>query len=757
MKTKLPWFICLFAAGLMILATPETAAAQDQQEEAPPTRVANLDYMQGSVSYQPAGEQDWVDAELNRPLTTGDNLWSDQNSRAEVFIGSTALRMGDSTGISFLNLDDQTAQVQLAQGTLAIDVPHLNPNEAYEIDTPNLAFSIVQPGSYVVTADPNGGTTYVDVYSGQGTVTGQNQNFNVARGQRAVFSGTTSLSENVQPVPQPDAFVRWAQSREMTDEHSISSRYVAPGVTGYEDLDHYGSWHADSEYGNYWVPNDVSSGWVPYHTGHWCWIAPWGWTWVDAQPWGFAPFHYGRWAVINGSWGWVPGPVAVAPVYAPALVGFVGGGGFGVSVSFGSVQGVGWYPLGPRDIYVPAYRASPRYVQEINRCGTRYYNQTEITRVYNNYTVNHITYVNYTYANNPRAITAVNRQTFVSGQRVARGAIRLNQQQIMHPRVVTTASLTPTRSSVVGGMARARRAPRVPVATHRVVTRLKPSPRAQPLGRPRPATNPQLTNAALQRSGYSPQLQMIRARAAASAPARHVAPTAPAKPAAPGRAAPGRTQPNRPAPRPAPGKTTQPTPPAARPAPGRTQPAVPGRPAPTSRPARPIPPARTTPPARAIPPARTAPPRAPAAPPPHPMTRPAIPARPAPRPEENRPALPQPSSRPNTARPEHRFTPPNRPAARPNPNPPVRQPDRPPVAPNRPMPRTQPQPRPAMPPASRPAQPRPQPRQVRPPTRPEPRPAARPRPEPRPQPKHQRPPEKKKPGPGPGGDGTGSI
>src|SRR6185437_966120 len=123
----------LFAAGLMILATPETAAAQDQQEEAPPTSVANLDYMQGSVSYQPAGEQDWVDAELNRPLTTGDNLWSDQNSRAEVFIGSTALRMGDSIGISFLSLDDQTARLELPRGTSATDVAHLNLSEAYDV------------------------------------------------------------------------------------------------------------------------------------------------------------------------------------------------------------------------------------------------------------------------------------------------------------------------------------------------------------------------------------------------------------------------------------------------------------------------------------------------------------------------------------------------------------------------------------------------------------------------------------------------
>ena len=61
--------------------------------------MARLNYMDGSVSFQPGGENDWVEAVLNRPLVTGDNLWADENSRAEVHIGSTALRLGPKTGI----------------------------------------------------------------------------------------------------------------------------------------------------------------------------------------------------------------------------------------------------------------------------------------------------------------------------------------------------------------------------------------------------------------------------------------------------------------------------------------------------------------------------------------------------------------------------------------------------------------------------------------------------------------------------------
>lgn len=723
MKKRLLPLICLVSVGLFILASPGISRAQDQQDQqdqAPPGRVADLDYMQGSVSYEPAGEQNWVDAEQNRPLTTGDSLWSDQNSRAELFIGSTALRLGDSTGISFLNLNDQVAQVQLAEGRLEVHVRYLNSDETYEIDTPNLAFSISRPGEYVIYADPNGGQTSVSVYSGEGSVSGGGQTYDVTPGQDAIFTGTNQLSESVQGLPAREDFDSWARGREMREEHSTSARYVSAGVTGYEDLDDYGSWHSDSDYGSYWVPNDVSSGWVPYHVGHWAWIAPWGWTWVDDEPWGFAPFHYGRWAMINGNWGWVPGPVAVAPVYAPALVGFVGGGGFGVAVSFGSVEGVGWFPLGPRDVYVPAYQADPVYVQRINECDTRYINRTEVTNVYNNYTVNHITYTNYTYANNTRAVTVVNRNTFVNGERVQRGAIRVDQQQIAQPHVVAAAALTPTRVSVVGAAARpVSKAPPVRPAAAHVVTRVKPSPRAEPLGRPRPATNPQLATAALQRSGYSPQLQLVHARAAASAPARAATPTPGARPGtAP---TPARPEPGRPAPRPEPAR-----------------PGTPARPTPT--------PGRTTPPTERPAPARPANPG-----------RPAFPARPE----------------PNRTQPAHPFTPPNRPPER---TAPPREPNRTTPPPNRPITRPEPQPRPAMPsrnePPARPMQPRPAPRpeparpaprpaprpqQARPPER-QPRPAERPQPRPQPQPRQpeRRPPPKKKPG-GPGGDGSGGV
>ena len=146
MRTRSLLFLSMFvlAAGVFFIL-PKPVRAQDDQD--PPTRVARLDYAQGSVSYQPDGEDDWVQANIDRPLTTGDGLWAGQDSRGELHIGSTALRIAPDTGISFLNLDDQAVQVQLAQGVLRVHVRDLNPDESYEIDTPNLAFSIVRPGA----------------------------------------------------------------------------------------------------------------------------------------------------------------------------------------------------------------------------------------------------------------------------------------------------------------------------------------------------------------------------------------------------------------------------------------------------------------------------------------------------------------------------------------------------------------------------------------------------------------------------------
>jgi hypothetical protein len=465
--------IFLFSALLLLagfqFAHPTPALADDD----PPGRVARLNYIQGSISFQPGGETDWVQANPNRPLTTGDSLWSDRNSRGELHIGSFALRVGSETGITFLNLNDRTVQIQLAEGSMNLNVRRLDGGDEFEIDTPNLAFTLDRPGEYRIDVDPNGNGTTITVRSGEGEATGGGSEYHMDSGDRAMFSGTDSLTYDGGQAGRFDEFDSWCHSRDDREERSQSARYVSRDVTGYEDLDDYGEWRNVPDYGYAWFPTHVAFGWAPYRFGHWAWVAPWGWTWVEDEPWGFAPFHYGRWAEVGGGWCWVPGPMVVRPVYAPALVVFVGGPRFGLSLSFGGGGGgVAWFPLGPREVYVPPYRSSDRYVQRVNVTNTTV-NVVNITNVYNNVNVNNVTYV---HQHNSEAVTAVSHDTFVNARPVAASNVRVNAQQMQAAEVQRNFAVAPVQRSIVGAGANATAKPPVEVMQRQVVAKETPAP-----------------------------------------------------------------------------------------------------------------------------------------------------------------------------------------------------------------------------------------------------------------------------------------
>jgi hypothetical protein len=334
--------VALFAA--FFAGTIAYAQAPQPEPDDPPVRVGRMSFANGEVSYAPAGSDEWVQAQVNRPIVTGDQLWADTNSRAELSVDNSSWWLGEQTSVTVSNLDDRIAQFQLQQGTLEFRVRRLPDGNIVEVDTPNLAFTVSRPGQYRVVVDPQDGATTVSVRSGGADVYGEGASYAVASGQSYRFYGTDLRDSELASLPPPDAFDRFVAERDRRYERNVSVRYVSPEVVGYEDLDTYGTWSAQPTYGNVWFPRTVRSGWAPYREGHWAWIDPWGWTWVDDEPWGFAPFHYGRWAYFDRGWGWVPGPRTIRPVYAPALVAFVGGSGFSISVSSGPA--IGWFPLG---------------------------------------------------------------------------------------------------------------------------------------------------------------------------------------------------------------------------------------------------------------------------------------------------------------------------------------------------------------------------------------------------------------------------
>jgi hypothetical protein len=479
---------------ILLIAASALLAAQTD----PSGRVGRLNYINGPVSFQPAGLTDWVDADVNRPLTTGDQVWVGDGGRVEIHVGSTALRLDASTAFQFLNLDDQTIQIQLSQGTLTVRVRNLAQYENLEIDTPSLAFTVLRPGEYRIGADPDSETTTVTVRAGDGEVTGGGQAFPVHASQQAIVVGGDQITYNLVSAPGADGWDQWNASRDRREDESPSARYVSREVDGYEDLDQYGSWASVPGYGQVWMPAAVARDWAPYHDGHWAWIAPWGWTWVDDAPWGFAPYHYGRWASFGGRWGWVPGPYGVTPLYAPALVGWIGGGrggsGFSLSFSFGSAAAVAWFPLGPGEPYFPAYNVSSGYFGRVNNTNT-VINNTTINNYYSNSrnpddaAFNNIRYAN---RNMPNAVTAVPQDKFANGRRVAESARVVSGAQLGSARYAAAPEIAPQHVSVLGPRAgEASRAPRPPanVLSRPVVARTAPPPASVPFERQQAGLN----------------------------------------------------------------------------------------------------------------------------------------------------------------------------------------------------------------------------------------------------------------------------
>ena len=463
-------------ASVFCLTVSGLAAAE------PPSRAARLGYITGTVSFSPAGQPDWVRAAVNRPLTTGDRLWTGPGSRAELQIGGAAIRMGPSTSMTLLNLDDRITQVELAQGTLKLRVRSLGPRQSLEVATPNLAFTARRAGEYRIEVDPNDDMTAVSVNSGLAEVYGDGASYTVDPKRAYRFYGTDLSDYETITAQRDDELDRWSRERDRRGDSSVSARYVSTEVVGYEDLDADGTWRVDATYGNVWTPRRVATGWTPYRDGHWSWVDPWGWTWVDDAPWGYAVSHYGRWANIGGTWAWVPGPRRERAVYAPALVAFVGGNNFRVSVSVGGAMAaaVGWFPLAPREVYQPSYPVSRGYFDNINRSNA-VIAPTTITNIYNTTIVNNTTNVtNVVYANQriTGAVVAVPTQAFVQSQPVAKATVKVGQEAAINAPVVRVASVAPVQQSLQGGASQAAAKP--PLRERAVVARTAPPPAPLP-------------------------------------------------------------------------------------------------------------------------------------------------------------------------------------------------------------------------------------------------------------------------------------
>jgi hypothetical protein len=457
------WCTRLLLATVAGLLLPCSAALAD-----PSARVARISFIGGAVSFRPGSLDEWSAATLNYPLTAGDHVWTDRGARTELQLGSTDVRIAPLTEFSVLNLDDHTAQLRVTQGALLVRVRSLGDRDVMEIDTPNGAVSVLRAGLYRVDVNEAGDASTVTVREGEADVAAGSSAFPLRRDQSAMLAGLDAPQSDVRAAVRIDEFEDWSLTRDRRAASVQAARYVSPETIGYADLDANGTWQVVADYGPVWMPR-VRAEWAPYRFGHWAWVEPWGWTWIDDAPWGFAPFHYGRWAYLPArGWAWVPGTLVARPVYAPALVAFVGGANWSASVRLGSGP-VGWFPLGPREVYVPAYRVTPEYVQRVNVAHVTNINVTNIS-------VTNVTYANQTV---PGAITAVSRETFVQARPVATAAVAIPREQAQAAAIVGMAAIAPQRGSIAGP-AQTTAIPPAAAVSRQVVVRTAPPPSPTP-------------------------------------------------------------------------------------------------------------------------------------------------------------------------------------------------------------------------------------------------------------------------------------
>jgi len=422
-----------------------TAQAQND----PPGRVGRLAFIDGSVSFHDGQETGWSPAVVNTPLTSGDAVWTEPNARSELSVAGTRIRLDSSTQLDMLVIDDSQTDLQIDRGRIDIKTFTLDTRTPFQVVTPRGTITLQQQGDYYVEAGSTEDATRLGVRSGAAQIQSLNgQVLAVRPGEVGEISGDVGTPQlrtvtSAPPLPAP----YWA-ARDRQVSYDLPAQYLSAGVTGYEDLNAYGSWSNDSQYGNVWSPRSVPAGWQPYRTGHWSDVRPWGWTWIDDQPWGYAPYHYGRWANSGNRWVWVPPQRDNQPVYAPALVAFIGGIELAVTLGNQSNAPVGWFPLGPRETYVPPYTTDRAYYDRLNRSAQ--VQQTELDDRWQRAQRREPAAVGAGNARvNQRFATVVPADTFVRSQPVARAALTVAPAKLAAaPVALVSAPPAPTASLV---------------------------------------------------------------------------------------------------------------------------------------------------------------------------------------------------------------------------------------------------------------------------------------------------------------------
>ena len=195
--------------------------------------MARINFVEGTVSvFTPSAgassssPQAWTTADLNRPLTRGDRVFADRGARAELHVGSTALRLdslNSTSRLSVQRLDDSALLLRLDEGSLILRVRAVFGGQRLEVSTPNLRFAVTQPGHYRLDVNLATDTTRLVAQSGGGALYGDRSTpLAISAQQQGSFSGA-ALTPAAPGAALQDSFDAWANTRDRQDDQSVTA------------------------------------------------------------------------------------------------------------------------------------------------------------------------------------------------------------------------------------------------------------------------------------------------------------------------------------------------------------------------------------------------------------------------------------------------------------------------------------------------------------------------------------------------------
>lgn len=320
---KFRWAFFFLLPFLLISAGNALAGAVMVDDYTPEVtaRVARISFIRGDVQIKRADSDDWERADINLPIVEGDEIATDANARLEIqFNSENYLRLAENAYLKITTLRDEGIAVSLPNGSLSLRVLNFEKERAYfEIDAPKITVSVEKAGMYRVDAgDSRSSEVRVSVTdSGQAHVYSETSGFTLRNNRSATIQIDGDYAgewQNADASRYTDEFDDWASERDAVIAKRLRDadydKYYDRDIYGAEELNEYGDWVYTRNYGYVWKPyrTSVSSydNWSPYRYGQWRWVAPYGWTWVNDEPWGWATYHHGRWVWDNGYWYWSP-------------------------------------------------------------------------------------------------------------------------------------------------------------------------------------------------------------------------------------------------------------------------------------------------------------------------------------------------------------------------------------------------------------------------------------------------------------------